>query len=340
MAKLSSRWSGGLPTAAAMALASFGSFHVGGRAVPLADLPVRHCRFTNAGTATTIDTNGLHWVEAMYAQYFVPQQRLTTEPLLLWHGGALTGACWESTPDGREGWLPFFVRQGWITLCCDAVERGRAGFPPVPQVFQEPPLHQPMNWAFERHRIGTGPGSWHPEPSQCQPIAGTRFPVAAYAQLAMQSVARWTQSDDAILRGYLALLEEAGPSHVLAHSQACQFAFQAAEARPDLVRSLVLVEPSGVGSAEGSLALRHIPLLLVWGDGTLTHTRWQTLRQTVDNYLVPLRQAGGHIDLLDLPALGVQGNSHLMMMDDNSSDIAGRIHAWLQSQLSGPQQRS
>jgi hypothetical protein len=32
---------------------------------------------------------------------------------LLWHGGGLTGVTYETTPDGRDGWLNMFVRSGW-----------------------------------------------------------------------------------------------------------------------------------------------------------------------------------------------------------------------------------
>lgn len=37
--------------------------------------------------------------------------------MVLMHGGHLTGAVYESTPDGREGWLQFFVRKGWPVYC-------------------------------------------------------------------------------------------------------------------------------------------------------------------------------------------------------------------------------
>src|SRR5262249_494514 len=64
----------------------------------------------------------------MYVQYFLPQNRKGKLPLLLWHGGGLTGVTYETTPDGRDGWLNYFVRKGWDTYISDAVERGRAGW--------------------------------------------------------------------------------------------------------------------------------------------------------------------------------------------------------------------
>ena len=42
---------------------------------------------------------------------------------VLWHGAWLTGATWETTPDGREGWLNYFLKQGWAMYNSDAVER-------------------------------------------------------------------------------------------------------------------------------------------------------------------------------------------------------------------------
>ena len=49
-------------------------------------------------------------------------------PLLLWHGGGLTGVTYETKPDGGEGWLTYFIRKGWDAYISDAMERGRAGF--------------------------------------------------------------------------------------------------------------------------------------------------------------------------------------------------------------------
>jgi hypothetical protein len=44
------------------------------------------------------------------------------------HGSSHTGACLESTPDGREGWYPYFVRHGVPSYVVDQAGRGRSGF--------------------------------------------------------------------------------------------------------------------------------------------------------------------------------------------------------------------
>ena len=80
------------------------------------------------GPMTKLDPNGQYMVEQMYVQYFLPKNKKGKLPLLMWHGGGLTGVTYESTPDGREGWMNFFIRKGWDTYVSDAVERGRSGF--------------------------------------------------------------------------------------------------------------------------------------------------------------------------------------------------------------------
>lgn len=41
-------------------------------------------------------------------------------PVLFWHGGGMTGATWEETPDGRPGWHEYFMRRGLHT-CVSAL---------------------------------------------------------------------------------------------------------------------------------------------------------------------------------------------------------------------------
>ena len=110
-----------------IALRDMGSFHVGGRLVEISGKPVRDVVFTPGGVPAKVDPNGTYQVEQMYVQYFLPANERGAYPLLMWHGGGLTGVTWETTPDGREGWLNYFLRKGWSVYNSDAVERGRVG---------------------------------------------------------------------------------------------------------------------------------------------------------------------------------------------------------------------
>src|SRR5437870_2248363 len=65
----------------------------------------------------------------MYVQFQVPQhKKAKMPPVIMVHGSTHTAACLESTPDGREGWYPYFVRKGISTYLVDQAGRGRSGF--------------------------------------------------------------------------------------------------------------------------------------------------------------------------------------------------------------------
>ena len=79
-----------------------GSFHIGGRIVEMTGKEVRMIQRQPGGPPAKLDPNGQYMVEQMYVQYFLPKNRKGKLPLLMWHGGGLTGVTYETTPDGRE----------------------------------------------------------------------------------------------------------------------------------------------------------------------------------------------------------------------------------------------
>ncbi len=65
----------------------------------------------------------------MYVQFEIPaKKKAKMPPVIMVHGSTHTAACLESTPDGREGWYPYFVRKGISTYLVDQAGRGRSGF--------------------------------------------------------------------------------------------------------------------------------------------------------------------------------------------------------------------
>ena len=155
-----------------IALRDMGSFHVGGRLVEISGKPVKEVTFTPGGVPAKVDPNGTYQVEQMYVQYFLPANEKGAYPLLMWHGGGLTGVTYETTPDGREGWLNYFLRKGWSVYNSDAVERGRAGWAQYPDIFKSEPVFLTTANPFERFRIGDGAGSYDPDPAQAEADAG------------------------------------------------------------------------------------------------------------------------------------------------------------------------
>ncbi len=319
-----------LPAAANddIVLRGMGSFHIGGRSVEITGKPVKEIYFVAGGVPAKVDPNGLYQVEQMYVQYFLPKHRKGKVPLLMWHGGGLTGVTYESTPDGREGWLNLFIRHGWDVYNSDAVERGRSGFA-SPDAWKGEPNFLTQANPFERFRIGDGQGSWDADPAKRKVLPGNLFPVEAYEQFVKQIVPRWLSTDDAVIAAYTALVDKVCPCAILFHSQAGTFAFKVAQARPDKVKALVAVEPAAPGDKDKAAALKNIPTLMVFGDFIPQDTRWPKMRERDLDYAEAVRAAGGSVEVINLPEIGIKGNSHMIMMDRNSAQVADLIQKWL-----------
>jgi hypothetical protein len=309
-------------------LRGMGSFHIGGRTVEITGKPVREVLLGAGGVPAKLDPNGLYAVEHMYVQFFLPQTRKGKVPLLMWHGGGLTGVTYETTPDGREGWLNMFIRKGWDVYNSDAVERGRSGFA-GPDVWPSSPNFLTKANPFERFRIGQGAGSWNADAAKMKVLPGNQFPVEGYDNFVKQIVPRWLDTDAPIIAAYTELVDKVCPCVILFHSQAGAFGFKVAQARPDKVKALVAVEPAVPGDVDKAAALKGIPILMVFGDYIEQDSRWPKMRQADVTFGDAVRAAGGSVDVVDLPAAGIKGNSHMLMMDKNNGEIADLIQKWL-----------
>jgi hypothetical protein len=307
-------------------LRGMGSFHVGGREIGIAGSPVREVPLPG-GQTQKVDHNGVYQVEQMYVQYALPQERRGRVPLLLWHGGGLTGVSYETTPDGREGWYNMFVRKGWDTYLSDAVERGRAGWA-MPEVFAGEPVFSAIGTPWVNFRFGP-PGSFSADPAQRRPFAGSQFPFEAYDALLKQLVPRWLTTNDAIMRAYVELIDRVCPCVLLVHSQSGTFGYQAALARPDKIKALVVIEGTLRGDAASAAALRNVPILVVYGDSIEQSPNFSEQREINRKMAALAQAAGGSIEIVNLPELGIRGNTHMMMMDRNNGEVADVIQRWL-----------
>jgi hypothetical protein len=90
-----------------------GSFFVGGvtKVSDYATVP-----FAPPGQPAPPRTPQQITIGQMYVQFQIPARRAQPGwPVIMVHGSTHTGAALESTPDGREGWYPYFVRKGVAT---------------------------------------------------------------------------------------------------------------------------------------------------------------------------------------------------------------------------------
>ncbi len=308
-----------------------GSFFVGGRTVDTTGAPVEQHVLARNGVPVRIDPNGTTWLGQMYVHYAIPAAA-RRPPVLFWHGGSLTGATWETTPDGREGWFNRFLRLGWPCYNVDAVERGRSGWAPRDPHFAAPALLRTWQDSFTQFRIGRPVRDGSLASLRAAAYPDCRFPLDAFGAFMRQVVPRWSTTDELAVDAYCQLLEKVGPAVIVAHSQGGAFAFRAAERCPGAVAAIIAVEPAQGGLTDGA-ALAGIPVLAVYGDHLALDARWPAIRARTDRYLASAATAGAQIDVMDLPQRDIRGNSHMLMMENNNAEVALLVHSWLQTRL-------
>jgi hypothetical protein len=181
------------PAAADYLVKEVGSFHIGGRTETLSGLPTKEVSFSAGMPAIKVDPNGEFEVEQMYVQYVKLAQPKGKVPLLLWHGGGLSGVTWETKPDGKPGWQQFFLNAGYDTYVSDAVERGRASWARYPEIFKSEPIFRTKKEAWELFRMGP---SYEPGGKRVE-FEGQQFPVEALDAFMKQGVPRWLTNDAA-----------------------------------------------------------------------------------------------------------------------------------------------
>jgi hypothetical protein len=159
----------------------------------------------------------------------------------------------------------------------------------------------------------------------------SRFPVDAFDTFLKQMIPINRDLPGLRQSGYDATLNHVGPCLMLTHSAAGPYGFRSSLALPNTVRAHIAVEPSGAPDpAKADLApLREIPHLFLWGDHLDDDEMWREEYESTLRFHEALSAIGGDSEWIDLPALGIIGNSHLPMMDDNSSELATLLCDWL-----------
>jgi pimeloyl-ACP methyl ester carboxylesterase len=304
-----------------------GSFFVGGRNIKsdtLSTLPA----YARSGTVT---------VDQMYVRYQVPvaSKRL---PLTLIHGCCLTGKTWESTPDGRMGWDEYFVRAGHPVYVIDQVSRGRsaanatgvtsvrAGKTPVTEVPQVFMAGQEAAWAI--FRFGPEYPKVHPD---------MRFPLGAIDEFWKQMVPDWIATLPTPNPTVAALSELAiklNGTVLISHSQSGIYPFQAAALSERGIAGIVSIEPGACPSATGDLKpYLKVPMLVLWGDYVDLAPRWAPRLKACREFAEAATKAGGRVQNLVLPEIGIKGNSHMLMQDNNSLELADWLRAWIDNNI-------
>ncbi len=224
--------------------------------------------FYVGGHRTTVD--GHPYVAGqMYTEFRIPAKQSHPYPIIMVHGGTMSGINYTGTPDGREGWAQYFVRRGYAVYVVDQPGRARSSY--NDKVYGEYRAVEATNslsrfteqekyklWP-QAHLHTQWPGTGAADDPAVQQLAAGQLP--AIADFDKQQIL----NRDALV----ALLDKIGPAILLVHSQAGAFGWPVADARPNLVKAILAIEPNGppfydvqfVGAPdyfkEGQLALKY-----------------------------------------------------------------------------------
>ena len=304
-----------------------GSFHVGGQEIVLSGLSTFEVTWVPGGFPVFIDPNGGYECFQMYVQYVKLAEPTTKYPLLMWHGGGLTGVTWETKPDGAPGFQQRFLEAGNDVYLSDAVERGRASWARYPEINKGEPLWRPKSQAWENFRIGP---KFDPDPTKRQPYEDCKFPYECFDQFCKQSVPRFPSAEAEAFAGYRSYMDTYFDEGcvIMAHSQGAAFAYDAALNHPEKVKALILIEPSPTPTDQSMIEkMKDIPLIYIFGDVKIDY--WKTIRQKQLDFSGKLKAQGNDVTWIDLPEVGIKGNTHMLMMDTNSDDVAAMIVKWM-----------
>ena len=181
----------------------------------------------------------------LYVEFQIPSRQTHRWPIVMIHGGGQTGTNFRGTPDGREGWSQFFLRQGYAVYVVDQPGRGRAAYEAerygpmtrldlenIQRRFVAPERY---NLWPQAHLHTQWPGAGAPGDAVFDQFYSSQVPSIQNFTL------QQTLNRDAIL----ALLDKIGPAILLTHSQSGAFGWPVADARPEMVKAIVAVEPNG-----------------------------------------------------------------------------------------------
>jgi len=332
-------------TAAPLIIQEQGSFAVGGTVVtaPGTFDPIAQGAYNPAGADPRGQT--LHGDHA-YVFYQVPvnARRL---PLVFWHGHGQSAKTWETTPDGREGFQTIFLRRRFSVYLIDQPRRGRSARSTVPVTIPATPDEQ--LW-FGIFRLGVWPAMY----------PGVQFSrdSSALNQFFRQMVPNTGPYDAEVnTNAVAALFEKIGPGILVTHSQSGGPGWRTAIKNRN-VRGIVSFEPGGdfvfpEGEAPAItfarraftpptipssdfMQLTKIPIVVYYGDNIPEQPttnpgqeQWRVFLAIARAWRDVVNRHGGDVTLVELPAIGIHGNTHFAMSDLNNVDIANHLSAFL-----------
>jgi hypothetical protein len=279
-------------------------------------------------------------VNQMYVQYQIPMKGDRHVPVVMVHGCCLSSKTWETTPDGRMGWNEYFVRKDRPVYLADQVSRARSGFDPTAfsdvRSGKTPPAQMPTILSAS-HEIGWTVFRFGPKYGEV--FADGQFPIEAVEELYKQMIpdlnSTLPQTANPTWAQMAVLGSKLGGAILMGHSESGFFPEQAALIDARGIKGIVSIEMPCVTDfgAQQIATLAKIPTLIMFGDhlGDVTGgpVSWAQSFETCKTFADQVKKAGGDIEVMHLPAMGIKGNSHMLMQDRNSDQLADLVIGWI-----------
>lgn len=318
------------------------------------------------GTVQTLPNGETFHGDHGYAQFYIPQNA-RTYPLIMWHGIGQSGRTYESTPDGREGYMAILPRRDWPVYIIDQPRRGRAGYTAskidmtnaVPTITSESGV-----WDAFRN------GLW------LTPAKPYFFPVSQFPKTpdAVDQFFRQQTPDtgaeprtkeyrDTMANTMAQLLKQTGPAVLITHSNSGQYGWATAMADPEHVKAVVAYGPGSSAfpsddmpadlllsdsdfinkvqapqevSPEEFENLTKMPILIIYGDNIAKEKSdnfnsevWRISKHRAQQMAERINARGGDAKVLSLPDIGIKGNTHAAFADLNNLEIAKILEDFL-----------
>jgi pimeloyl-ACP methyl ester carboxylesterase len=184
-------------------------------------------------TTKSADNGSVDVLNPLFVQYLLPARRRHDYPIVFIHGGGGQGTDWLETPDGRDGWVDYFVADGWDVYVVDRPGHGRAQSNSSCGNGQV----RVGNSAIISRLSTSSPSVWPggaPTPTNDAVVGWTAS--SATAPYCGDALAAQTIS---------ALLDEIGPAVLLAHSAGGGSTFRVPDLNPDKVVGVIGFEAAG-----------------------------------------------------------------------------------------------
>jgi hypothetical protein len=79
-----------------------------------------------------------------------------------------------------------------------------------------------------------------------------------------------------------------------------------------------------------------IPIMVLWGDNVEVSPIWAPRAAACDAFAAAVNKAVGHAEVVRLPSVGFHGNSHMLMLDKNSLEVADWLAGYMDTHFPKP----